>query len=500
MANSQLIQAKVIKGSFTVLILTLLGSSFAYIVRILLSRTLSIEDYGLFYAVFGLFTVVITYIDLGFGYSIIYLLPKYIKLNNYAKAWNIFAYGQLITLSASFILSFVFIVFASFLSKNYFKIPGSEILIYIFCAYLISFTIIYSLTQAFGGMQKEKYYSSIAFIRWFLTVFFSLLFFIFGFSDIIYYAIALSIAHILTAFIYFFLLFQKHKFLSSNKIKWEVITFKEMLAFSLPALAETVVYSIVLIGDNFFLVLFRGVKEVGIYNIIYPLASIPIILINPLTTLILPLVSHLMKGEKGKLRYLLEKILQIFPFAGLYFSLFIIMFPSSSVSLIFGHKWSGLVEVPLTILCLGTIAILMSVILGAITLGTGEVKKKLKATLFASIINLSLNAFLIWQYGVIGAVITTSLFALILCVLFIRIIQKVIEIRIPYIFYLKLIIFSVFFYLAVRYINIQINHWVEFTLFGFLYTIIYILFGYILKLYNKQLVAIILSRKDTSDS
>lgn len=497
MSNPQAIQVKVIKSSLFVVILTLLASSFAYLIRVLLSHTLSVESYGLFYAVFGLFTIATAYIDLGFGYSIIYLFPKYIKLNNYSKAWNIFAYGQLIALSVSIVLSVIFIILAPFLSKNYFKVPGTEIIIYIFCAYLISFTIIYSLTQTFGGMQKEKYYSSISFVRWFLTVIFLLFFFIFGFSNIVYYAAAFALGHILTAVIYFFLLFQKHKFLSSNKIIWEVLTFKEMLTFSLPVLLETIVYSLVLIGDNFFLVLFRGVKEVGIYNIIYPLSSIPIMLINPLTTLILPLVSHLMKGEKEKLRYFLEKILQMFPFVGLYFSLFIIIFPSSLVSLIFGQKWLGLVEVPLVILCLGTTAILMSVILGAITLGTGEVRKKLKATFFASVINLGLNALLIWQYGVIGAVIATSLFALILCFLFTRIIKKAIEVRIPYFFYLKLILFSTIIFLTAKYVNIQINNWIDLILFGILYTIIYVVFGYTLKLYNKQLITIIFSGRNT---
>lgn len=493
MTNPQPISPKIIKGSFVVIFMAFLGSVFAYLVRVLLSHTLTVESYGLFYAIFGLFTIVTAYIDLGFGYSIIYLFPKYIKLNNYAKAWNIFAYGQLITLGVSVVLSIIFIFFASFLSENYFKVPGSEIIIYIFCAYLISFTVIYSLTQAFGGMQKVRYYSSIAFVRWFLTVIFILLFLSSGFSNIVYYAVAFSAAHILTALIYLLLLFQNHKFLCSNKISWEVATFKEMLAFSLPALAETVVYSLVLLGDNFFLMLFRGVREVGIYNIIYPLASIPIILINPLTTLILPLVSRMMEGEKENLKNLLEKILQVVPFAGLYFSLFIAAFPSSTVSLIFGQKWLGLVELPLILLSIGTIAILMSVILGAITLGTGEVKKKLRVTLYASVVNLVLNAFFIWYYGVVGAVITTSLFALILCYLFIKIIKDTIEIRMPYMFYLKLIIFSVVFYVVVKQINIHIQGWVEFIFFGLFYTFIYAFFGYILRLYDKQLLAMILS-------
>lgn len=495
MFSSRPIQQKVIKGSMTVLALALLGSIFAYLVRILFSRTLSIESYGLFYAVFGLFNIAATYVDLGLGYAIVYFLPKYIKSQNYSKAWSIFAYGQLITLSASIAFSLVLILLAPFLSRSYFKVPGSEVLIYILCIYLISFTVIYSLTQVFGGMQKERYYSSIAFIRWFITLIFSSIFLVFGFSNVIYYAIALSAAHILTALVYLFLLFHKHKFLSNNRVSWDKPTLKEMFSKSLPVLLETIVYSLVVLGDNFFLTMFKGVGEVGVYNIIYPLASIPIMLINPLTTLILPLVSHLMEKEKNQLQYLIDKLLQVIPFVGLYFGLFIVIFPSSTVRLIFGQKWTGLVEIPLTVLSIGAIAMLTSIILGAVTLGIGEAKKKLKATLFASLINISLNVLLISYYGALGAAITTSLFALILCFFFIKIIKRVIEVHIPYLLYLKFAAFSIVVYFSVRYTNIQIQSWIELMIFGILYTIFYITFGYRLKLYNKQLLDIVLSGK-----
>lgn len=488
MSNPQTISPKIIKGSFIVLFLAFLGSFFAYLIRVILSHALSVEGYGLFYAIFGLFTILTTYIDLGLGYSIIYLLPKYIKLNNYSKAWNIFAYGQLIPFGVSLLISIILIIFAPFLSKNYFKIPGSELLIYIFCIYLISFTVIYSLTQAYGGMQKVKYYSSISFVRWFLTVIITLIFLTGGFSNIVYYAAAFSLAHILTAIIYLYLLFRNHKFISSNKIILDKVTIKEMFDFSMPALAEAIVYSLILFGDNFFLILFRGVKEVGVYNVIYPLSSIPIILINPLTTLILPLVSHMMEGERESLKNMLEKVLQIIPFAGLYFSLFIATFPSSVISLIFGQKWLSLAELPLTLLSMGAIAILMSVILGSITLGTGQVWRKLRVTFYASLINLIMNALFIWYLGVVGAVITTSLFALILCYLFIRIIKSSVPIRLPYTLYLKLSIFAVSFYFVVRQFNIEIQDWSKFIFIGILYSVIYLIFGYFLKLYDKSLL------------
>lgn len=497
MSNSQSLQEKVVKSSLIILTIAQLGSIFAYFIRILFSHTVTIENYGLFYAVFGIFSLATVYTDLGFGYSIIYFLPKYIKLKNYSKAWNIFIYGQVISLTMSIIIAIMLISIAPFLAKNYFKVAGSEILIYIFCAYLISFTIINGLIQVYSGMQKEKYYSSITALRWFLTLIFSLFFLISGFSNIVFYAVAWVLGHMLTAAIFLFLLFYKHSFLTKNKVIWDGVIFKQMFAFALPAVLETFVGSVAILSDTFFLTLFKGVKEVGIYNIIYPLAFIPVMLLAPINTLLLPLVSHLMEDEKEKMKYLINKMLEIVPFAGLYFALLIIMFPSSVVGLIFGEKWLGLVEIPLTILSLGAIVILMNGILGVVILGTGRIKEKLKVTAVMAVISVSLNAFLIWHYGILGAVITAGIVALAVSFLLTRIIKSEVSFRIPYQFYLKLLIFASVVYLAVRFTGINSLKWSEFILFGGLYTIIYIIFGYFVKIYDKKLLKMILPGRKT---
>src|SRR3989339_256330 len=492
MINSEKLKEKVIKGSSTVLILAFLGSVCAYLIRILLSHSLTIENYGLFYATFGLFSMATVYADLGFGYSVVYLLPKFIKSKKYSKAWNIFIYGQLISLTMSLFISIVLIIFAPMLAKYYFKVAGSEILIYIFCAYLVTFTAINSLIQIFSGMQKEKYYSSITTARWLFSLVFSVVFLAFGFSNIIFFAVAWVLGHALTVILFLFLLFKKHTFLTGNKITWESKVFRQMSLLAIPALMETFVFSLAVTTDTFLLTFIRGVREVGFYNVIYPLASIPIVLFNPVNALLLPLVSHLMEGEKGKMSYLIYKILEIVPFVGLYFVLFIIMFPSSIISLMFGQKWLGSVEMPLIILSLGSILVLMSGILGAITLGTGKVKEKLKVAAITSIVSIALNVFLIWHYGVMGAVITTSVINLMLNILFLRIIGKAVVFQIPYRLYLKLLVFSIACYIFIQLLGVNPQSWVEFIIIGMIYTLVFVSFGLFLKVYDKKLIYMIL--------
>lgn len=493
--EAQSLKEKVIKGSTIVFFMALVGSLFAYLIRVLFSRTLSIENYGLFYAALGLFSMVSVYIDLGLGYATIYLLPKYIKSKNYAKAWNIFVHGLTISLIMSVTISILLVLIAPFLAKNYFRISGSENLIYIFCIYLVLVTILNGLSYIYISLQKEKYYSSINVSKWLLIFVFSALFFFFNFPNVLLYAIAWAAAHLVTVIIFTVLFYRKHSFLTENKIIWEKKILKTLWSFALPSFLESMIYSLVILTDTFFLTLFRGVREAGIYNVIYPIASISIMLLNPINNMILPLVSYLMEGEKDKLTYLMNKVLEIVPLAGLYFALFIVMFPSSVIVLVFGTKWSGLGEAPLMIISLGCIGLLLSIILGTILIGTGKIRERLKLLAFTGLFYVLFNAIFIWKFGIYGVVITNTLMGISLSIMFLKVLRKEILFKIPYQFYFKLSLFSFLLYILVRLTKINPHTWVEFIAAGVVYTVIFILFGYVVRVYDKRLLLLIISNR-----
>lgn len=497
MNTSQSLKERIVKGSLTTLFLTLLGSIFAYFIRILYSHTLSVENYGLFYATFGLFNMAISYTDLGFGYTIVYLLPKYLKLNKHSKAWNIYIYGQLISFTLSIIISLALIILAPFLAQNYFKVPSSENLIYIFCIYLVTFTFINGLIQIYTGMQREKYYSSITALRWFLTFIFSLLFFLFDFPNIIFYALSWAAGHIVTVLIFIFLLFKKHSHISKSKIVWDNTLFKQMFLLAYPVFLENFVYTFIFLADTFLLTLIKGVREVGVYNIIYPLASTPIILLGPINSLILPMVSHLMEGEKDKVKYIINRVLKIVPFIGIYFSLFIVIFPSAIIKLIFGQKWLGMTELPLMVLSVGIIALLTSNILGTITIGTGKVKERLKANTVAAVLSVATNFLLIWKYGVLGVVIANSIVGITLSLLFLRIIRSSVSFQIPYQFYFKILILSGAIYFTIKLVGFSPQNWLELIISGIIYTILFTLIGAVFKVYDRRFVLMTILRRKT---
>ena len=454
MGNSQNLTERVIKGGSIVLFFTFLVSPIGYFIRILYSHTLSIEMYGLFYSVLTLFYTISLYNDLGFGYSVAYFLPKYLKKNDYATSWNFYLYCQIIEISTAIFLSLLLILTAPWLSTFYFKTPEAKNLIYIFCIYLIASSLLNALIKVFVGLQKEKYYSSLNFFRMFFAMTFSFAFYLFKLKDITYYAAAWSGGYILAVIIYYFLLYKNNKLLTNNKLIWDSKLFKLMYSYAVPTLLTTSLYSFIIFSDTFFLTLFRGVREVAIYNIVLPLVSISTIFILPINNFIFPLVSDLMEGEKQKINKLIKNLLVYIPFVSLYFSLFIAIFPSTPVKLFFGMKWVGLVEVPLSVLAFGFIASSISTYFTTLVSGMGKVNERLKVTLIIAVTSCFLNAILIFYYGVLGTVIANSFIFIFSVFLYGKIIKKVVNFNYPLNFYLKIITVSIILYLEIWELNI----------------------------------------------
>lgn len=493
--HQQTLVERVIKGGFMTLSLTFIASVIAYSIRVFFSQTLSIEEYGLLYAVFGLFNIVATYSDFGLGYSTAYLIPKYIKKKKYHFAWNVFIWGQVISNAAALIISVIFLIIAPVLEKSYFKIAGSANLVYIFCIYLIGFTILNGLIQLYTGMQKEKYYSSITIFRWFFSLSAALLFFFFDQPKVIYYAISLVVGHLLTALLFFALLFKKYSYLTKNKVSLDNKILKLMWPLAVPSFLIVFISSLTIFSDNFYLTLFRGVREVGLYNIIYPAASLTIVLLTPLQNFLLPMTSFLMDGEKEKVSHIVNKILEVVPFIGLYFGLFIFMFPSTLIYLIFGQKWVGLVEKPLMVLSMVIIVATLVMMLNTIVLGTGKVKDLLKFAIFMSIFYIVLNGVLTYYYGVLGTVINSGVYYLVNATILISILKSQIPVTIPVFTYLKMISVSIIIYLVPKLLGFVPKDWISFILSGIVYSIIFLSMGFLLNIYNKGMMEVIYKKK-----
>lgn len=78
MLNEETLSQKFIKKGFWLYIFTFLGAPLAYIIKMILARDLSMNDYGLFYGIISLLTLLSAINDLAGTENLNYFLPKYI--------------------------------------------------------------------------------------------------------------------------------------------------------------------------------------------------------------------------------------------------------------------------------------------------------------------------------------------------------------------------------------------------------------------------------------
>lgn len=486
-------EKRILKGTVTIFIFSLLSAPAGYLIRILYSHTLSIENFGLFYSVFALINFFTLYNDLGFGSSLAYFTPKFRKKKDYLNLWNSYKYSQVVTLILSTVISIFLFFLAPWLSINYFRIPAATNLIYILIIFFITNGFITITTNFFVGLEKEIYYSSKEFIRLFFTLIFSIIFWFYDVPNVIFYALAWSTAHVVTSIIFYYLLYKKN-FHLITPLHWDRRLFEKLMKYAFPSILVTSIYSIITSVDIFFLTLFRGVAYVGIYNIILPIASIPTFLLLPFSSLFIPLTSRSMEGKKENVVKIVNSLLIYIPFIVFYFSLFVILFPSPSIEFLFGKKWLQLADDSLQLLSLGMIFSNLSYYLSIISLGMGFVKERLKISIAIACINLVLSGFLIYKFGILGAAMAYGIVYLISIYMYSSAISSKIPIKYPWSVYLKLICFGTLIYFMIYRFQIKINGRIEFFFAGVIYTLFMALFAHFMGLFNKKMVKLLFTK------
>lgn len=486
------IKKRIIRGGSIILLFNTLALPIGYFIRLLYARTLSIEQYGLFYAVVSFFFILTTYNDLNLGYSVIYYLPKYLQKKDYKSCWNLYVYNQIVSVVVTLIFSCLVIFLAPFLVSHYFKVWYALPLIYAFVLFLLANSVVSSIHNVFYGLQQEEYYSLKEFLRLFFTILFSIALWLFRLDSLYSYALAWSIAYVLIAVVYVIILLKKNIYLI-NKITWDPYLAKKMLAYSLPTLVTTVIATFAT-ADIIFLTIIRGVKEVGIYNIILPIVSISGILLTPISSFFYPFISHLRETSKEKTSQIIGQLLRYVPFVVLYFSLFIFLFPNASVSLLFGAKWASYTRLPLQVMCIGSIFLYLFNYMSIISLGFGLVKQRLVISVITTALHIVISFALINSFGILGAVIANLIYYVISTFAYAILLRKKVVFKFPLLFYGKIVLFAGILFLLSSAMHLQPTDWPQFIGLGFLYTIIMACFALYLKLLKIDDVLAIIKR------
>jgi len=481
------VQNKLIKGTSIILLLTLATSPISYVIRMIFSRVLSIQMFGLFYSVLGLFWILITFNDLGFGYSVEYFVPKFLRKKDFASIWKLYKYDQFVEVGTSILLSSILFLNADWLALHYFKVPIAAQILKIFCLYFISNSFVSSLQRLFIGLQKEIFYGSVEFVRSLFCLTLCFICVLLKVSNITNFSYIWASSFLLVGVVYNFLMGKYIPELKS-KLSWDYPFFKKMAVIALPTLITSSTYLLITNSDTLFLTLFRSVSEVGIYNIIFPIVSIPIIFSTPLNRYLMPLISHQCEEEIDQVKLLLESLLKIVPFVGLYFGVFIATYPTASVTILFGSQWKGLVEGPLMLMSVIYLLSLMSTLFFTFLSGLGLIKEKLRISIFVAVTDVILGSLFCYLLGIYGIILANAILFGSTTLLSWMAIRKRLKVNLPLLYYLKYIFLFGGFWFVNRAVHFSPQNLVQFLLCGIFYTVLVFGFGMWQKVIDQSLL------------
>ena len=393
-----------VSNSYFVLSLSLLGIFIGYLLRIFLSRTLTLEDFGLFYAVsafIGLFTLV-RY--LGLNQALAKFIPEFMirneKGNIKSSVLSVFVI-QALTIIAFTALVFIF---REQISASLFKSPSAEpILLLMTLSFFPSmfFTVFQSVFQ---GYQKLKLYASVEPVRIALTFLFSVIFIDMG-------ATGVAVAYLIAACVTTIVFFRSFRGLGITKYasKMSFGLTKKLLKFSMPVFVSSIAAIVISYTDTIVITFYRTLPEVALYQVAMPTSQLLLVFSGSISAVAFPLISELHSRkrfrdvQKGVRAMSVLLLVMVVPFVAL-----LVTFPDAIIGILFSEAFLP-AALALQVLSISMIFYSIFVIFQTTIDGIGKPIVTTKIMFAMAAVNLVLNFSFVPVLGITGSAIASLL-------------------------------------------------------------------------------------------
>ena len=384
-------------------LLKMVGMGLSIVYVLYLSSLLTANMLGVYYLTITIISLAMVISRLGLDMFIVKKVSKYIDDKRIAEIIGVLKYVNHKILSLSIILIFLLIASSKELaflllddySYNYSIIVVSAVL------YFYNMVFIYSESfKAIGELNLSIVFQSILFPL-INIIGVSIFFPLFGEIGVfISVSVTVTVMYILSHFLFYFKLNKKDGiFNNCSKRESHSIPYN----FYLISLSNYVFASI----DTLTLGLLADNSDVGIYNVLLRV-------VMPFSVLLIVINNIFMRnfsiwhsnGETEKCINMYAKLAKLSIVLGALFFVLIVYF-RMEILLFFGQDYVAGVQA-LIILSIGSFVMLATGPSAAILMMTGHEDKYKKIVINAGLINVFLSVILIYQYGLIGAVISTS--------------------------------------------------------------------------------------------
>ncbi|RAP52737.1 MAG: hypothetical protein BZ138_02365 [Methanosphaera sp. rholeuAM270] len=439
---------KVLKNSFILLIGNLLFRLGGYVNRLLMSRMLGPEGYGLYGLTLpfqGIFQILSAG---GLPPAISKYVAQYNAQDEKALTRQVILTATKFMVLMAILLSIILLFSSDFIANSIFHKP---LVVWPLRAVslITPFSVVVgAMRGAFQGVYKNEYtvYNRLA--EQIATIVFACVFVycgLYAMGAVLGGAFGFIVSAITAVFLYkryISPLFESEDSLNLSfreelNLLWMLIKFAVPVAIT--ALSEMAIYDV---GTLVIGVLMLS-SDVGYYNAADPISRIPLVISLSVSTVLLPATAeaYALNNHDLMQEYVVDclrySILTVLPLCVL-----ISVFSTPIISLLFGSAYiSG--SGALSILVIGMSFYSIYMICSSILQGIGHPKLPMYILLVGTVINIVLNAGFVYEFGIVGAAIATTITTCILMVVILYFVIKNTKISIPGANILRIIICNI---------------------------------------------------------
>ena len=475
-----------VKGTITVLVISLLAAFLGYLVRFILARNLTVEDFGLFNSIFAFLAMLGIFKSLGFDKALIYFIPKFKHENRNDLIKSSIIYSAVIQLITNFIVIIAIYLLSSYLSIKFFHSPKSDIVLKLMAIAFFVDSFVQILKFAFQGFKEMTYFSGIDLVRMLLI----LIIIIIGFK-LNYGLLSPIIAYVITPLILIFIFgliltkkvfpeFAKSKFILSKN------ALKRISKYSIFLVESNGAGLILYYTDIMALTYFSTLVNVGLYSVALPTAKVLMYFPRAIHAISMPLTAELWsKGEKKLLKMGIEDLYKYSFIIAIPAVFILFSFADLLIAVLYGKDYI-LAALPMKILSIGMLFEILSFVNWSFFSGIGEPRINSKALYYAAIFNLIGNLILIPMLGMNGAAIATALSSLIILLYGFMKIRGFIKVRFPLKIWIKNIFAGILFVLIIIFLKkiLVLNVWTEAAIVVVLAALCYLGLLFMMKIIN----------------
>ena len=141
-----------------------------YIIKVIVSNNLSVEDIGIFYSILGFIVLVSNYHDLGLTEALKYFLPKYRIEKKYDEYKTTIIWTLIAQVTIGTLIAIAIYFGANRLAIHHFRSPEATEIIKILCRYFIGVNFISVFLSVYTAFQDTIAYSILEAVRVYTTL------------------------------------------------------------------------------------------------------------------------------------------------------------------------------------------------------------------------------------------------------------------------------------------------------------------------------------------